>query len=245
MLNNETFNKLYKLRLDGFKAALKEQISDGKYEQLPFMERLGLLVDREVELRETRKLQTRITKAKFRQSACIENLDFSIQRELDRSTILTLANCTFIKKGHNILITGPTGIGKSYVSCAIGNKACLNGYDVRYFRTTQFFTELKLARFENRFSKLQKNLAKASILILDDFGLQEMKAQERLDLLDILDDRVYRLSTIIVTQLPIDQWHHMIGDNTIADAIMDRFIHNSYQIQMKGESMRKLKKSLK
>ena len=163
---------------------------------------------------------------------------------MNRQVILDLANCTYIKKGHNILITGPTGVGKSYLSCALGNKACINDYKTRYYRTTQFFMDLKAARHDEKFGRLQKQLSKIEVLILDDFGLQKLDSQSRLDFLDILDDRVYSKSTIIVTQLPIDKWHQLIGDSTIADAILDRFIHNAYQIEMKGDSMRKLKNSL-
>ena len=242
MLCSQTQRKLFELKLHGIAAALKEQMESSQYEELGFLDRLSLLLDRELTLRENRKLQRLLNGAKLRQQACIEDVDFQVPRNLDKTLVLSLASCEWIAKGHNLLVTGPTGVGKSYLACALGHQCCLHGKKVLYFRMSAFLRELKDRRDRGEFIKLQKQLLKTSLLILDDFGLQELKQQERMDFLDILDDRANRLSTIIVTQVPINHWHELIGESTIADAILDRFIHNAYQIQMKGESMRKKKK---
>ncbi len=241
MLDNATLDKLYTLQWNGFQKGLEEQLESTQYNGMTFMDRLGLLLDREITVRENKQLEKLLTRAKMKHRACVEDLDFKIPRNLNKSVILSLASCAWLQKGHNVLITGPTGIGKSYMACALGQKACLENLEVRYFRMSAFLDFLACRRKRGTFARFQKQIGKIPLLILDDFGLQELETQERLDFLDILDDRIHRHSTMIVTQLPVEHWHKMIGDSTIADAILDRFIHNAHKIEMKGESVRKLK----
>jgi DNA replication protein DnaC len=246
MLGNQTIDRIKQLRWDGFLSGLEEQLNNNsEYDNLSFLDRLGLLIDREISFRENRKFQNLLSSAKFRQQACVEGIEYSAARGLDRTVISSLACCEYILKGHNILIDGPTGVGKTYIACALGNKACLQNMKVRYFKSAAFFLELQSSRLGNKMERFQKKLRDTQLLIIDDFGLQKLEAQERLDFLEILDDRVQRSSTIIVTQLPIDVWHEAIGDAIVADAILDRFIHCAYQIRMKGDSMRKTKNILK
>lgn len=244
MLHHQTIEKIRQLRLDGFRIALEEQMNTGQYEDLSFMDRLTFLVDRELGMRDNRKLQARISKAQFKQSACIENLDFQTSRNLDKSLILTLSSCDYIRNGRNILLGGPTGVGKSYLACALGHQACLNGYEVRYFKNSAFFMEVRMARMHNKFALFQKQIARSSLLILDDFGLNHLEEEDWIALLEVFDDRVNRTSTIIATQIPVQNWHQIIKSNAVADAILDRFIHVAYRIEMTGESMRKVRKNL-
>ena len=244
MLTHPTMEKLNTLKLTGMVKALTEQQQMAEVDSLGFEERLGLLVDREATERENRKLATRLKKAKLRQSASIEDLDFRKNRGMDKALILSLAACAWIAKGINVLICGPTGVGKSYLACALAHKACLEGYTALYLRLPRLFEELRLAKADGRYGKLMLSYAKTDLLVLDDWGLTPMTDPQRRDLLELVEDRYGLKSTIITSQLPVTAWHEAIGDPTLADAILDRIVHNAHKIEMKGESMRKNHKTL-
>ncbi|MCK5913497.1 MAG: IS21-like element helper ATPase IstB [Desulfuromusa sp.] len=239
MLNHPTLEKLQTLRLPGMLKALREQQQMPEINSLGFEERLGLLIDREVTERENRRLGSRLKKAKLRHSCCVEDLDFKTSRGLDKALILSLAACTWIARGINVLICGPTGVGKSYLACALAHKACLEGYTSLYLRLPRLFEELRLAKADGRYGKLMHDYAKTDLLVLDDWGLTPMTDPQRRDLLELLEDRYGRKSTIVTSQLPVPSWHEAIGDPTLADAILDRIVHNAHKIELKGESMRK------
>lgn len=244
MLNHPTLDKLETLRFTGMARALTEQISLPNIEELSFEERLGLLVDREMTEREDRRLKTRLRRAKLKQNACVEDMDFRQPRGLDKSLILDLGQCQWIKQHLNLLITGPTGVGKTWIACALAQKACREGYNALYLRLPRLLQELPIAKGDGTYSKFLARLAKIDVLILDDWGLSKLVAEQRRDLLEILEDRHDVRSTIVTSQLPLDKWHHIIGDPTLADAILDRLVHNAYKINLKGESMRKRKSKL-
>ena len=244
MLNHPTLNKLQDLRFTGMAKALTEQMALPDIDELSFEERLGLLVDREMTEREDRRLTTRLRQAKLKQNACIEDIDFKQSRGLDKSLILDLAQCQWIRKHLNLLITGPTGVGKTWVACALAQKACREGFTSLYLRLPRLLQELPIAKGDGTYTRLMNRLAKVDVLILDDWGLSKLIAEQRRDLLEILEDRHDTRSTIVTSQLPLDQWHHIIGDPTLADAILDRLVHNAYKINLKGESMRKNKSKL-
>ena len=244
MLTHPTLEKLRSLKLSGMANALEEQIGMPDLKELTFEERLGLLVDREVTVRRNRKLQTLLKKAKLRLNASIEDIDYRHPRGLDKSLILSLASCQWIEEYNNILITGPTGVGKSYLACALAQKACREGYRTLYFRLPRLLQELTMARGDGRYGKMLINLAKNDLLVIDDWGLTPLDDHGRRDILEILEDRHNIRSTIVTSQLPLNNWHEIIGDPTLADAILDRLVHNAYKITLKGESMRKKLKSL-
>jgi len=239
MLTHPTLEKLRALRLNGMLKALSEQQQMSDLGSLGFEERLGLLIDREMTDRDNRRLETRLKKAKLRHCCCMEDLDFKAARGLDKALTLSLATCTWIARGINVLICGPTGIGKSYLACALGHKACLEGYSTLYLRLPRLFEELRLAKADGRYGKLMLSYAKTDLLILDDWGLTPMTDPQRRDLLELLEDRYGKRSTIVTSQLPVQAWHEAIGDPTLADAILDRLVHNAYKLELKGDSMRK------
>jgi DNA replication protein DnaC len=241
MLTHPTIDKLQALRLHGMKKALIDQLNQDDINSLSFDERFGLLVDREMLEKQNRKLQTRLRKAKLKQQASIEDIDYRYPRGLDKSLMLHLSTCQWIKSHQNLLIVGSTGTGKTYLGCALAHKACLEGYSSHYTRLTRLLPEIIIAKGIGAYMKILKNLAKTDVLILDDWGLFSMNSEHRRDLLEILDDRHDRRSTIVTSQLPIKLWHESINDNTLADAILDRLIHNAHRIELKGESMRKLR----
>lgn len=243
MLLHPTLDKLTTLRFTGMAAAMNEQL-EMNLDDMGFEERLGLLLDREIAVRETRRMKTRLRKAKLRQESCIEDIDFRHPRGLDKSLVIKLANCEWIKERNNLIITGPTGVGKTYLACAFAQKACREGYNAMYLRTTKLFEDLALAKGDGRYLKLLQSFAKADLLILDDYGINSLGLEQRHDLLEILEDRHGLKSTLVTSQLPIDHWHEQIGDPTLADAILDRLIHTAHKIHLKGESMRKKKANL-
>lgn len=244
MLNHPTLDKLQALRFTGMAQALTEQMALPDIEDLSFEERLSLLIDREVTEREDRRLKTRLRQAKLRQNACVEDIDYRQPRGLDKSLILDLSQCQWIKRQLNLLITGPTGVGKTWIACALAQKACREGYTAHYLRLPRLLQQLLIAKGDGTYARLMTRLAKIDVLILDDWGLSKLVAEQRRDLLEILEDRHDCRSTIVTSQLPLDQWHHIIGDPTLADAILDRLVHNAYKINLKGESMRKRKSKL-
>lgn len=244
MLTHPLFEKLTQLRLLGMLTALKELMNTSDCDRLSFEDRLGLLVDREITARENRQLAARLKKAKLRQSACVEDVDFRHRRGLDQALFLQLAQCTWIKEHHNVLIIGPTGVGKTYLACALAHKACREGYAALYFRLPRLLQDLTLARGDGRYTSLLKSIARADLIVLDDWGLKGFTADQQHDLLEVLEDRHGLRSTLITSQLPTEHWHELITNPTVADAICDRLVHNGYRITLKGESMRKTKNRL-
>ena len=239
MLNHPTLDKLRELKLTGMKDALEEQQHMRDIEALDFEERLGLLVDREITERAGRRLKTRLRNARLREQAAIEDLDYRHPRGLDKALMQSLISGQWIRKQLNLLITGPTGVGKTWIACALAHKACRDGFTAQYRRVSRLFDELSYAHADGRYPLLMKKLAGTDVLVIDDWGLTKLTAAQRRDLLEVLDDRHNRKSTLVTSQLPVEHWHKIIGDPTLADAILDRLVHNAYRIQLQGESMRK------
>ena len=239
MLLHPTLDKLRSLHLSGMARALEEQIHLPDCQAMPFEERLGLLVDREATERENRKLAARLGKAHLRQQAAIEDVDYRKPRGLDRSLLLSLASCQWIHERQNCLITGPTGVGKTYLACALAQKACREGLSAQYVRLTMLMDDLAIARADGTYRRRLAALARFDLLVLDDWGLAPMNDAGRRDLLEILDDRYDRRATLVASQLPVENWHQALADPTLADAILDRLIHNAHRIPLHGESMRK------
>jgi DNA replication protein DnaC len=239
VLAHPTSEKLVTLGLAGMAKALDEQRRSPAIETLSFEERLGLLVDREAAERDARRLVTRLKFAALRQSACVEDLDLRTPRGLDRAVIAHLVEGRWIDRAENLLVTGATGLGKSWIACALGHKACRDGRSVLYHRVPRLFEQLAIARGDGRYARLLKTIARVDLLILDDWGLAALTAGERRDLLEILEDRHGRKATLVTSQLPVDAWHAVIGDPTLADAILDRLVHNAHRLELEGDSMRK------
>lgn len=214
-------------------------IEGNSHLNLPSDEFISLLVQSEWEDRESRKLQRRLHSARFRYQASIEEINYQHHRNLDKNQLLRFSDCSFVSRGENILITGPTGVGKSYIASALGNQACLKGYKVVYYNMQKLFSSLKMSKADGSYLKEIDRIARQDLLILDDFGLQALDANNRLMLLEIIEDRHGKKSTLISSQLPSGKWYEVIGESTIADAILDRLLNSSHKIDLKGESMRK------
>jgi DNA replication protein DnaC len=241
MLINQTLDKLDALGLFGLALGLREQLEGSQYLSLNFDERLGLLVDREAEARDSRRLALRLKAAKLRQEASVEDIDFRTPRGLDRSVIMSLAQAGWVAAHHNVLVTGPTGVGKSFIACALTHAAVRRGHTALYIRTPRLLAELALTRGDGRYVRRLAHLARISVLVLDDFLMTSPSVVEAKDLLEVIDDRSQVRSTLVVSQLPVEAWHPALaaGDPTLADAILDRLIHNAHRLTLKGSSMRR------
>lgn len=244
MLKQPTIDKLYELRLFGMAKALEEQDASPKYERLDFLDRLALLVDRESAERDTNRLRLRLKQAKLRLTATVEDVDFRHPRGLDKSLVLALAGCRWMREHHNVIITGPTGVGKSYLACALAHKACREGFRALYLRAPRLFDDLALAKADGRYRRVLAAYARIDLLVIDDWGLASLTEEQRRDVLEILEDRHDLRSTLVASQLPIEKWHKVIGDPTLGDAILDRLVHNAHKLTLKGDSLRKKGKKM-
>ena len=241
MLNHPTHERLLALGLPGMARAFQDQRASPDLTALSFEERVGIMVDREAAERDTKRLTARLKFAALRQDACVEDIDLRTPRGLDRALLARLVAGDWIDRHQNLLISGPTGIGKSWLGCALGHKACRDGRSVIYHRVPRLFEALALARGDGRHARMLKAIARIDLLILDDWGLSVLNHNQRIELLEILEDRSGRGSTLVTSQVPVEQWHEVIGDNpTLGDAILDRLIHNAHRLAMTGESMRKV-----
>ncbi|HCC33140.1 MAG TPA: AAA family ATPase [Clostridiales bacterium] len=240
MLLQPTLDKLWAMRLTGMAQALELQLQQADVESLAFEERLGLIVDHEWACRQDRRLSRLLKEARLRLAACTEDLDCRPGRGLDRSVVLRLAACDWIREGHQVLISGPTGGGKTYLACALGNAACRQGISTRYYRVPRLLQDLALARADGSYARLLARLAGTKLLILDDWGITPLSAGDCRDVFELVDDRSPGRSTIVASQLPLDAWHSAMADPTLADAILDRLVHGAHKIVLKGESMRKV-----
>jgi len=243
MLTQTTIERLRAMRLRGMADALTVQQQQPELQSLTFEERLGLLVDQEWVDRQNRRLARLLKEAKFRVAACMEDIDYQHPRGLDRAVMRNLATGQWVKYGQHVLIVGPTGVGKTFIACALGNAACRHGFTVRYYRVPRLLADLATAKVDGSFRRILSNLARTDVLILDDWELVPISVAESRDLLEVIDDRAQARSTIIASQLPIETWHGVIGDATVADAILDRLVHGAHKLTLKGESMRKIAKS--
>ena len=241
MLSHPTLDQLHALGLHGMAQGFKDLAGQSEARSLDHAEWLALLLDQETTLRRQKRFESRARAAKLRQTASIEDVDYRTPRGLDRALFLKLAGCEWIRARHNLLITGPCGVGKSWLACALGQKACREDFSTAYHRMPRLFSALALARADGRYPSLLRQIERVDLLILDDWGPETLNADQRRDLLEIVEGRHDRRSIIVTSQVPIDQWYEIIGNPTIADAILDRLIHNAYRIELTGESLRKRK----
>jgi len=244
MLLQPLMDKLTQLHLPAFRRGIEEQITNPQYADLPFEERLAILVDLELLQRDNSRLRRRLKKARFHLDATLEDFDFSSSRGLDKRQVLELSHGAWIINKLNVIISGPTGAGKTYLGCALGHSSCRNNFFVRYFKTPRFLQDLRIAHADGSYPKLLAALARFDLLIFDDWLRDALSLAQSQDLLDILDDRYGRSSTMVVTQIPVDAWHERIPDPTLADAILDRLVNNSYRLHLSGESQRRLRSPL-
>lgn len=241
----ETFRKMKAMRLLGMHEAFKISLETRQHEQLPVDQLLHLLIEAEYEDRQNRKINRYLKAARFRYQSSVEEIDFVSPRGLDKTQVLRLASCQFLEKQENLIITGPTGVGKSYLASAIGHQACMKGYKVLYFNAAKLFSQLKMSRADGSYTKFINRLEKQDLLLLDDFGLHPLDEENRLMLLEVIEDRHGRRSTVVTSQLPVIKWYELFQAQTIADAVLDRIVHTAHRIELTGESMRKRNSSIK
>lgn len=244
MLTQPTIEKLNSMKLTAMAKAFADQMQCPDITQLAFEERFGLIVDHQMTELENRRMQNRLKKAKLRLPASLEDLDFKQGRGLDRAAVMSLALNQWVKSHHNILVTGPTGAGKSYLACALAQKACRDGYATLYQRVPRLLQEIAVSRLDGRYAKLIAPITKCEVLILDDLLISPLTREEQRELLEIVEERYDRKATIVTSQLPVKAWHDAMQDPTLADAILDRLVHNSYKLELKGESMRRKRSML-
>jgi len=241
MLAHPTLDRLHQMGLFGMAKAFTEIMASDHATTLSFPECLGLLLDRETTYRYDKKLAARLRYARLRHQATVEDIDFRTSRGLDRALFHKLAQGSWIEAHDNLIICGPTGIGKSFLACALGHKACRDNHSVLYQRAPKLFADLALARGDGRYARICRALFGVQLLLIDDFALEPLDAQARHELLEIVEQRYGRRSTLITSQLPVDQWHKIIADPTYADAILDRLVHNAHRIELTGDSLRKIR----
>jgi DNA replication protein DnaC len=241
MLVEQTMEKLVSMKLKGMAEALRRWMEQPKEKEMTPLDLAGLLADAEWRHREQRKLTGRLRTARFRQDACIEDIDYQHPRGLQKSVMLDLSACRWVEARQNVIFSGKTGVGKSYLACALGQKACREGHSVIYRRASRLYDELAQSRADGSYFTLLRRLAKTAVLIVDDFGLEVLTAAQRRDFLEVLEDRYGIASTVITSQLDPDKWHAIIGEETIADSVCDRLAHNAHKVRLSGESLRKVK----
>lgn len=244
MLNNQTIQSLREMRLPGMADAYARQLQSPQLSELPFEERFGMLVDAEMTARQNHRLTRLLREARLKVRAQPEDIDYQQARAVDHKLLRSLTTGQWIAAHHNLILTGPTGIGKTFIACALGTAACRLGMRVRYHRLSRLLQEIVIAKGDGSYARMVNALLKVDLLILDDWGLAPMAAPESRDLLDLMDDRFATHSTCIISQIPVEHWHEQFTDSTVADAILDRLIHNAYQLNLHGESMRKVNSSL-
>lgn len=242
-MTHEILQLMQQLRLGGMRAAFEGIVSSKNTQSIDNDELLNLLLQAEWNQRENQKAERRLQNAHFRSQASIEEIDFVANRGINKTQLLRFADASYVRNKENILVTGPTGVGKSYIATALGHVACQHGYRVNYFVTQKLFSVLRMSKADESYQKLIKRIERQDLIILDDFGMHPLDDLARMMLLEIIQDRHQLRSTIIVSQLPIDKWYDVIGENTVADAILDRLVHTSHRIDLTGESMRKKKKN--
>lgn len=240
MLHHPTFDKLASLGLGAMATGLSDQMdAPSVYAELAFEDRLGLLVDKEADARESRSLARRLRTAKLRYPAAVEDLDWQSPRGLDRSTVAGLAQARWVAQGHNLVVTGPTGVGKSYLACALANAALRAGHTAYYVRVPRMIEDLSIGRADGRYARLLRSMSRVSLLVLDDFLLTPAPVQDCKELLEVIEDRAQRRSVLVASQLPVDAWHPAMADSTLAEAILDRILHSCHRIALKGRSLRR------
>lgn len=244
MLNQATLDKMQAMKMSAMAEAFQKQLESPQFAELSFQERLGMLIDTEWTVREQRKLSRRLKGAKLRYQASLEDIDFKTPRGLDRQVVLSLGTCAWIGEHHNLVITGPTGTGKTYLASAFAERACRSGFSARYVRAPRLLQDLAVAQADGSYGRVLVKLAKTDLLAIDDWLIAPLKDQERRDLLEIIEDRAERSATLIATQLPVKAWHGAIGEPTLADAICDRLIHRAHRIELRGTSLRERRSPL-